>query len=231
MPRLKQICMDLISHPLGNIYLKGRWYKLDDYCTDVYSGICQDGDNRSIRYRKDGSLYKMRSGKLFRKIILASPFGKILPEQVQIWLCEEFAIDWETYAASKREIPYKLVTGLNGEITFADIYGNGGYYYMDDLHSCMTGRERHDFYDKSVDDCYPAALVEKDNPRRIVARCVVFNNVEDLESGEIFRLAERQYSSNGEQGMRMLISELKKAGLIDGYKCVGAACSESTNFV
>lgn len=236
MPRLKQVCMSEIGAEIdlwgGNsLFLNGRYYHLDGYTTDSYKGICCDGDNNSARYVKDDCLYKMRSGKLFRKIILESYFGSLLPEQVIVWLCEEFVTDWNTFASTHRESPYKLVTGLDSDLTFADIYGNGRNYQAPYMDSCMTGKNRHHFYDKSIKDCYPAALVKRDNPKQIVARCVVFNNVKDVNTGEIFRLAERQYSDIGDRGKRLLVQMLKDAKLIDGYKFIDAACSEATNFV
>ena len=235
MPMLKQVCMSKIGFDKPDefschLHLMGRYYYLDDYRTDRFDGICQDDDAGAVRYERDGYTFKMRAGKLFRKIILNSPFGSLLPDQVITWLCEEFAYDWNTYAQSCISQPYKLVTGFDG-LTFADIYGNGKTYYQSDMHSCMTGRNRHPFYDKSVVDCYPAALIDRRNPQNLVARCVVFNKVRDIHTGEVFRLAERQYSSIGEKGMRQLINELKKAGLIDGYKFIGASCSDSTNFI
>lgn len=230
MPELKNKCNELL---LGgsSLFLMDKWYSLTGYNTDERYGICEDLDTTSVRVLHDYKLVKIRAGKLFRKIILENDFGKCLPEQVITYLCEEFSRDWETYAKSKCQKEYVLLTGLDSDLTFADIYGNGKKYMADYMGSCMTGRNRHAFYDTSMADVYPAALVRANRPKNIVARCVVYNHVTDVDSGEVLRLAERQYSSIGEFGQRLLVNALKDKGLIDGHKFIGASCHEGTNFV
>lgn len=230
MQSLKRNCMRAIRYNGGDLLLIDSYYKLDGYRTDDMSGICKDGDLNSVRFIHDGRVAKMRAGKLFRKIILESEFGRVLPEQVVTWLCEEFTSSWNAFTSERAGTNYMLVTGLNSDLTFADIYGDGSYH-ADYFGSCMTGEKRGAFYEKCMEDVYPAALVEKDNPKNIIARCVVYNHVTDVESGKVYRLAERQYTCRDDVAKRMLVNALEKAGLIDGHKAVGASCHDGWNFV
>ena len=66
---------------------------------------------------------------------------------------------------------------------------------------------------------------------KIIARCIIFNEVKD-QDGKIWRLAERQYSSEGNEILkRALIDTLIKGKYIDGYKRIGASCNEPNAFV
>lgn len=51
---------------LKNIYRSANYY------TDDYKGVCEDGDYRAIRYvnAENGRVFKMKIGKLYRKLIL-----------------------------------------------------------------------------------------------------------------------------------------------------------------
>ena len=75
---------------LKNIYRSANYY------TDDYKGVCEDGDYRAIRYvnAENGRVFKMKIGKLYRKLILETAFGRTLPEQVITYLCEEIAQEW-----------------------------------------------------------------------------------------------------------------------------------------
>lgn len=230
MQEMKRLCFSVLTTFDGDLRLMRKGFSLPGYRTDSYNGICQDGDTNSVRFVHDGKVAKMRAGKLFQKIIRNNGFGKILPDQVVTWLCEEFASAWNAYSLEHSEKGYRLLTGLDGNLTFADIYNNGSYSagYFD---SCMSGKGRHAFFDKSLKDCYPAALVKENDPNTIVCRCVVYNHVVDTETGEVLRLAERQYTCEDDATKRVLVNKLINAGLIDGYKVVGASCHDSWNFV
>lgn len=78
---------------LKNIYRSANYY------TDDYKGVCEDGDYRAIRYvnAENGRVFKMKIGKLYRKLILETAFGRTLPEQVITYLCEEIAQEWQTF--------------------------------------------------------------------------------------------------------------------------------------
>ena len=92
----------------------------------------------------------------------------------------------------------------------------------------MVDKEYHYFYQNAV-DASAAYLTNEDG--KIIARCIIYNKVMD-ESGKIWKLAERQYSSEEDDILkRSLIDTLIKGGHIDGYKKVGAGCGEARNFV
>jgi hypothetical protein len=90
----------------------------------------------------------------------------------------------------------------------------------------MNDENNHSFYYNAVSA--KAAWIERDN--KIIARCIIFDSVHDANTGEILRLAERQYSDT-DRGKEILIGKLIAAEEIDGYKRFGACCSDSTAFV
>ena len=206
--------------------LNGRTFRHPNYRTDDFYGICEDGDARAIRYFnvERERTFKMKAGKMFRQIIDGTEcLRDFFPEQVKIWLSEEFAADWQAYAAS--QVGDGGLT-LHVNDNFRDIYdsdeckGNFG--------SCMVDDGYWTFYRDAV-KAKAAYLTDADG--YIVARCIIYTEVYD-EKGNVLRLAERQYSTNGDESLkRQLISRLVMAGEIDGYKTIGAGCSDAESFV
>ena len=195
-------------------------YRLDEYC-----GVCVDGDPRAIRYvnTENDRVFKMKAGKFLKAIAQESDFGRSLSEPVMLWLCEEFTRQWETYTAGK-VTEYKLVV----DDDFYEIYDGRGRC-SSDFHSCMRGGDHSTFYRDAV-KAKAASLRNAED--RIVARCVIFTEVQDDETGEIVRLAERQYSAGCDDLLkRLLVDALIKGGHIDGYKRVGADCGNARGFV
>lgn len=206
---------------LGWSYYNGEFY------SDGSNGLCEDRDYKSYRYRRvdTGRVFKMKAGRMFARILDNSNIGDIIPNEVKLWMCEEMQNDWEQYA--KEQIPpiddCKLV--VNDD--FERIYN--GRYLLGDFGSCMTSRGHHPFYEESVKA--KAAYLEREDGM-ILARCVIFTEVKDDNTGEVFRLAERQYSSEGKEAYKYdLIRMLKAGGHIDGYKKIGAGCGEADAFV
>jgi hypothetical protein len=211
--------------------LLGTNYYSNIYEIDSLGGICQDGDYRCIRYIKhedgshDGKVYKMKAGKFFAKIIEESNFGRCLPEQVKIWICEEFASAWQV-AAKKECGGYTLHHGSEPE-DFSGIYGD--FDYVGDFHSCMMRAGNEGFYTDAVNAT--AAWLTNGNGD-MVARCVIYNEVHESGSDKVWRLAERQYCTECDDTLkRVLILKLIDAGLIDGYKQIGAGCGDAKAFV
>ena len=65
----------------------------------------------------------------------------------------------------------------------------------------------------------------------IVARAILFTDVTD-QHGKKWRLLERQYASNKDDTLkRLLIDKLIHGEYIDGYKVIGASCSDADAFV
>jgi hypothetical protein len=92
----------------------------------------------------------------------------------------------------------------------------------------MTDEHRGEFYENAV-EAEAAYLTNEDG--LIVARCVIYTKCYD-EDGKVWRLAERQYSSGGDETLKMmLVYSLIKGGYIDGYKKVGADCHSSMSFI
>ena len=209
--------------------LLGQTYYSDIYSLDAMGGICEDGTPNAVRYfnHENNRAWKMKCGKFMKKLIESTKFGKTLPESIVIYLCEEFARDWQAYSIGK--LPKnKLYVNDN----FADIYDSSrlkGYDEDSDAFvSCMVNKDLHTFYKDAV--TAKAAYLE-DEAGMIIARCIVWPEVYD-EEGNKYRYAERQYSVGcNDVYKQALIDALIQAGEIDCYKKIGAACSDSTAII
>lgn len=203
--------------------LNGEAYYSNKYSLDEYEGICEDNDIKAIRYvnNENGKVYKMRAGKFYRLLILETEYGRNLPSQVINYLCEEFSRDWQVY--SMGVLPkYELHVNDN----FSDIYDSDKC--EGDFGSCMVDKGYESFYENSVD---ASAAYLTNTERKIIARCVIFNEVTDQEE-IVWRLAERQYASEGSDILKKaLVDALIKGGYIDGYKQIGAGASDARSFV
>lgn len=197
----------------------------DNYKLDDYDGICEDGDVSAIRYarRDNGKVYKMKAGKFFRKLLAESNISGVC-EQVAAYCAEEFARRWETYAANNQpDNKYTLVVDEDFEAIYDSDRCPG------DFGSCMVDDGNYTFYEDAV-DAHAASLRNGDD--EIVARCIIFDRVQDDSTGKQYRLAERQYSRDGDEKLkRLLVDRLISEGKIDGYKTVGAGCGEARSFV
>ena len=216
------------SSALGNnklterLYLMEHEYLSSTYSTDSYRGVCEDGDYKCIRYKNtEGKIYKMRAGKLYKKLVLETEYGKSLPENVLNYMAEHFSESWQSYAMGI--LPQFT---LHVDDDFERIYNPREC--KGDFGSCMTGSDNDSFYDNAV-SAKAAYLENKDG--YIIARCIIFTDVLD-EEGKKWKLAERQYSSDSlDIYKRLLIDNLIKENYIDGYKVIGAGCHDVRNFV
>lgn len=195
----------------------------------IDEGICEDGDVNSIRYKnlENDRIFKMKAGKFFRKVAFPEESEDLnnLPEQVKIWMQEEFVSQWEAFAESRIRLSDSLTLHVNDD--FSAIYDS--YRLEGNFHSCMVDKDYHSFYENAV-KAKAAYLTNADN--MIVARCIIFTEVEDVNTGEILRLAERQYSTDCNLRLqRILISKLIEGGYIDGYKMVGVDCHNARAYV
>ena len=243
MADMRQLVLDAMHtevYPLGNqdgyttdCYLlydkeqRGCLYRLKSMQYEVMDGgLCFDGDFKAVRYRnrENDKIYKMKAGKFMRRLIDENPFGAILPEQVKVWMCEDFTERWIAYARGKCT-GFHLHVG--GELEdFETIYDDDNY--AGSFGSCMAGEGQYEFYYNAV-SARAAWLTNGDE--QVVARCVIFTEVRDAD-GNRYRLAERQYSSEGDNALkRMLVDKLIEAGEIDGYKQVGVDCHNSRAYV
>ena len=229
MSELKQVMLQRIQESGCNdqnlphkVQLINYTFYSGKYATDEYNGVCQDGDIKCCRYKKpnDGGTYKMKAGKFLQALIQETEFGRTLPEQVLVYLMEEFARDFQAYSSSTL-VENKLF--VNDE--FSRIYSSSAC--VGDFGSCMVDRGHHSFYSDSV-NASAAYLENKDG--EIVARCIIFNEVFD-EEGNIWRLAERQYSRGSDNTLKSaLVNALIREKLIDGFKTIGAGCGDANSF-
>lgn len=186
MSELKQSAMNmLIQSSLCSEGCRPYRLKLMDYtfysskyATDDYHGICEDGDTRAIRYinhENNAKVFKMKAGKLLRALMLETTFGQTLPEQVLVYLQEEFVAEWQTYAM--QSLPEtKLFVNDN----FSRIYD--GEELEGNFHSCMVDEGYQSFYSNAVSA--KAAYLENDEGK-IIARCVIYTDVHEDGSERI----------------------------------------------
>lgn len=202
----------------------GRTLYSSRYETDAANGLCEDGDYKCIRYinhETNNGIYKMKAGKFIRNLILETDFGQTLNEQVMLYLCEDFTQEWEVY--TRGQVPENKLF-VNKE--FGRIYS--GKQCEGDFHSCMTSRGYHTFYRDAVN---ASAAYLQNEEGKVIARCVIYNECID-EEGKVWRLAERQYSTDCDDVLkRALVDALIREGCIDGYKQVGYDCHNSRGFV
>lgn len=196
-----------------------------DYEIDEWEGRCEDGDPKCVRYvRKDnGKVYKMKAGKFMRHVLESCGATNLYCEQAIIYVCERFAEDWTVYIRSNFGDGLTLCV----DDDFEGIYNESNY--KGDFNSCMSDKEQYSFYEDAV---MAKAACLKNDDGYIVARCVIFTKVHDAETDEVFRLAERQYSSNGDNSLKqILVNKLIETGWIDGYKQIGVDCHSPRSFV
>lgn len=222
----------IIDEAKNNTYLNKNCYIIDvmkykhfstKYKTDENKGLCEDYDARAIRYinMKTGKVYKMKAGKMYKSILEDYGITDVFPEQIVVYLCEKFSMEWMSYASS-----------VMGDVTlwvddnFRDIYDSDRC--ASGFNSCMEDDGYYTFYSECV-NASAAYLVDDNNT--IVARCVIFNEVRD-SNGKKYRLAERQYAMDGIDMLKqLLVNKLIAGGYIDGYKRVGAGCHDEGAFV
>nr|DAV38618.1 MAG TPA: hypothetical protein [Caudoviricetes sp.] len=195
-----------------------------DFRTDDRFGLCEDMDAKSIRYyRQDnGKAYKMKAGRFMRHILLSCERTKYVCEQALNYVCEVFQTEWEAYVNTKSD-EYELIVDSDFEYIYDSFQQKGNF------NSCMNDEDYYSFYSKSV-NASAARLENKDG--KTVARCIIFNEVHECDSDNVFRFAERQYSSDMDEKLKqLLVNKLIQGGYIDGYKKVGADCHSSRVFV
>lgn len=214
------------SRGIYSLCLNGKYYGSPIYATDAMNGIPEDGSLGFIRYlnmEREGKVYKMKAGKMYRHLLDTCDYSEEISDKVKIYLCELFTEQWEAYQ-SEFMCDYTLHVDKN----FGKIYDS--YYYLDgsDFHSCMTDKNYHTFYEYI--DASAAYITNQDG--EIMARCVIYNDVRNDNTGETYRLAERQYAADSNLlYMRMLIEALIREGHIDGYKRIGMGCHEARAFI
>ncbi len=208
----------------NKVELIGETYHSGLYRTNESKGICEDMDKSSVCYInvERNRTFKMKSGKFMRTLILETEIGKLLSPGILNWLSGDvFTRQWYTYA-------YGHGSGLKLHVDnrFDKIYDY--WKCKGDFGSCMTGRNRDEFYAYSVN---AKAAYITDEHDYIVARAILFTDVTD-QHGKKWRLLERQYASNKDDTLkRLLIDKLIHGEYIDGYKVIGASCSDADAFV
>lgn len=218
--------VNLVNEQLRDVDKLANGFKCyhPDYKIDACQGICEDGDVCSIRCIRvdNGRVFKMKAGKFYRKLIEYNELDKYYNESTIIYVCERFAEDWKSHV-SEMKSDYTLHVNDN----FEDIYDDS--CLGREFNSCMIGGDQWSFYRYAVK---AKAAYLTNYKGTIVSRCIVFQEVHDADTGEILRLAERQYSEFQDNTLKqILVSKLINGGHIDGYKKVGVDCHNKRGFV
>lgn len=141
MAELKQVVTNKIieagrNENLAYEVVLGKYvYYSGVYETDnEYRGVPEDGTIGFVRYynheRQD--VFKKKAGRFYTQLIEETSIGKALPQQVKVFLAEEFVKDWQVYVqASLPE--YTLHVDDNFEKIYSREACEG------DFHSCMQG--------------------------------------------------------------------------------------------
>ncbi len=206
------------------VELIGKTYHSSKYQTDEAKGLCEDLDKSSVRYInvERNRIFKMRSGKFMRELILETEIGKLLSPSVVNWISGDvFTQQWNTYTHGKSS---DIELHVNND--FRRIYSSS--YCKGNFSSCMVNENRTSFYHDSVK---AKAAYITDKTGLIVARAILFTDVTD-QDGKKWRLLERQYSSESDDVLkRLLVDKLIQEDYIDGYKVIGASCHQANSFV
>ncbi|WP_196212050.1 hypothetical protein [Bacteroides cellulosilyticus] len=206
------------------VELIGKIYYSSKYQTDEAKGLCEDLDKSSVRYInvERNRIFKMRSGKFMREIILETKIGKLLSPSVINWISGDvFTQQWAIYTHGNSP---DIELHVNDE--FWRIYGSK--HCKGNFDSCMVDEDRTSFYHDSVK---AKAAYITDKTGLVVARSILFTDVTD-QDGKKWRLLERQYSSESDDVLkRLLVDKLIQEDYIDGYKVVGASCHQANSFV
>jgi hypothetical protein len=200
------------------------------YRLDALRGLCEDLSVEHIRYvnTERRRVFKMKAGKFITNILNEHRATSVLPEHIKRWVGEEFSREWKAHATKNLQTMDGLTLHVGNSLSdFAIIYSSE--HCVGDFGSCMVDDDQYYFYKNHI-DASAAYLTNEDG--YIVARCIIYNDVTVESSGETLRLAERQYTSEGDNVLKqILIDKLIAEGRIDGYKRIGASCHDSMDFV
>lgn len=188
-----------------------RYYSADTGCATT-----DDCVPVTIKYGKEKIYFKVSSvtpGKFFRDC--CKIFGKGLNESVITYCSERFVTEYKKQFSSG-------IYELHVDDCFNKIYNS--HLQDGNFHSCMNDRLHYRFYE-NLGTCKAAYLINV-HTNKMVARCVIFNEVYDKD-GNKYRYAERQYGTN-ETIKYILINQLLANGYIDIYKTIGAGCRDNT---
>ena len=204
------------------ISLLNQPYPTERFELDENEGVCEDLDVGAVRYLNDkGRAYKMKTGKFMRNILKENGIIELYGEVLSNYYIEQFGIAWREHAS-------KFNCRLVVDDDFDFIYSSCNYI-SGTMGSCMTDKDRSEFWENAV-SAKAASIVNDDG--RILARCVVWTDVFNSDTGERIRYADRQYSAYGDESYkRRLVRMLIDAGEIDAYKEFGAGVSDSRAIV
>ena len=215
-----------LEHSSGKypVELMGINFVSDKYKTDFRYGLPEDDSLGFIRYQnmeRDGKVYKMRAGKMFRHLLDSMRESELVSDEAKTYFTEVMKEKWVAYQG-KYQMDFYLVVGYD----FEYIYNSDNY--AGEIHSCMSDCDYYHFYDWV--NARAASLRNEEG--EILSRCIIFDKVYIYGTGQILHLAERQYSVDDNPIFsRMLIDRLIEGGYIDGYKKIGAGCRDSHAFV
>lgn len=189
---------------------------------DNRQGLTEDRDTmvRYILNNNHDRPMKMKIGKFIRAVFEESGIFAHLPQSCINYFCEQATTEWE----SKHPAMHNYELRVDDD--FEEIYSSENM--AGEFGSCMTNDDQWSFYRDAVSA--KAASIWRDG--KMYARCVIFTEVQDDDTGEVLRLAERQYAVDKDPVLKqILIRKLIEANEIDGYKETNACYNDADKFV
>lgn len=200
-----------------DIVLNKLFYPNGSAMSDIYEihelNTAENPKLITVRRKATGRVETLKCGKFIRALLQEKRLDSLIGEVGVNYICEVYSA---RYSATKTYRDAELVVDYD----FEAIYSSGN------ISSCMAGTEYYSFYEDSV-NARAAALY--DGQHTLLARCVIFDDVEDEDACH-YRLAERQYGVD-QFAKIILINRLIAGGYIDGYKSPHAGCGDSRAFI
>ena len=185
---------------------------------DETKGIPYDnkGNPSMFRYIKNDKVYMKRIGKIFTEqaLLFCEKYNYQHFKPIITYLSEEITKSWITERCKDN---FNIVIDKD----FKFIYTSSNY--ASDINSCMNDKEFYVFYN----NINASAVSLRNTNNKILARCILFNDVESETNGNKYRYLERIYFTDIIFA-NILLNKLIDDKLIDIYKVVGVGARDET---
>ena len=200
-----------------------KYTSVDPKATRVTNSTCIDPKCITVWDTHTKKKYNVKISKIFLDACQTNKV--VIGEPTTIYCAEELQRRWEAYMNSVLG-SLELVVDKD----FHKIYNSE--CHAGPITSCMNNKNNYHFYEKSV-NASAASLIDNNQEGKIVARCIIFHDVEICNREGKYNFAERQYAVNdqGDMYKHILIQKLIEAHLIDFYKVIGASCGDVTALI
>lgn len=219
----------LLSGTNDAFFVGHKTYELAKSTYQSSFGICEDGCPQRIlvnNLQTGRNQLRVKPGKYIETIL--NDFLPELCESTKRAFAEKFVLDWENFVKQKSEVMYNPEDEYELHLD-SSLEGFKKIYSFKETGSCMTDKGLYEYY-----GCMKAtaAWCTRKSDGAFIARCVIYDEAHNDDTDEIMRLAERQYSLQGNMRYkRILVDLLINAKRIDAYKRVGASYDDVDDYV